>query len=132
MVLIHTAEMSNEKLALSDVADRLVEWRRSFRLWRALNNGLRIISLTFSFTLAIGLKFIASVTVLQLLAWTAFLTTLILLWLQPAKRAKAYADAWRGLDDIYSRYLVDEDIAPDNVYDVRLKGEQLISFTDPG
>jgi hypothetical protein len=117
---------------LADVVDRLVEWRRSFRLWRAFNNGLRLISLTLSFSVAVGLKFMASVITLQLLAWTAFLSTLILLWLQPAKRAKAYADAWRGLDDLYSRYLVEENIPAEKVYDARLKGEQLISFTDPG
>ena len=60
------------------------------------------------------------------------LSTLILLWLQPAKRAKAYADAWRGLDDLYSRYLVEENMTAEKVYDARLKGEQLISSTDPG
>jgi len=68
---------------------------------------------------------------LQLIAWLSFLFTLLLLWLQPAKRAKAYADAWRMLDDAYGRYKTDASYNSDKVFDARKEGERLISFTDP-
>lgn len=124
--------MATDKLLLDDISDRLNEWRRSFRLWRALNNGLRIISITLSFSVAVGFRFIQVHTnLIQILAWLAFLSTLILLWLQPAKRGKAYADAWRMLDDAFSRYRVDENFSVEKVYDTRREGEKLISFTDP-
>jgi hypothetical protein len=124
--------MTTDKSSLADVEDRLGEWRRSFRLWRALNNGLRIISIFLSFTVAIGLRFLQAYPILiQVLAWLAFLSTLVLLWLQPAKRGKAYADAWRMLDDAHSRYLADENFSSEKVYDARKEGEKIISYTDP-
>jgi integrase len=43
-----------------------------------------------------------------------------------------YASAWRSLDDLYSRYLLEEKVSAEKVYDARLKGEQLIAFTDRG
>jgi hypothetical protein len=124
--------MVTDKSSLTDVEGRLTEWRRSFRLWRALNNGLRIISIFLSFTVAVGLRFLQVYpTLIQILAWLAFLSTLILLWLQPANRGKAYADAWRMLDDAHSRYLADENFSAEKVYDARKEGEKVISFTDP-
>ena len=124
--------MVTDKSSLTDVEGRLNEWRRSFRLWRSLNNILRLISICLSFTVAVGLRFLQPYPILmQTLAWLAFLSTLILLWLQPAKRGKAYADAWRMLDDAHSRYLVDETFAAEKVYDARKEGERIISFTDP-
>jgi hypothetical protein len=124
--------VATDKLLLDDVIGRLTEWRRSFRLWRALNNALRIISLVLSFSVAVGFRFLQTHgNVIQILAWLAFLSTLILLWLQPAKRGKAYADAWRMLDDAFSRYQVEENFPVEKVYDIRREGEKMISFTDP-
>jgi hypothetical protein len=104
----------------------------AFVRWCHGNNTLRVFILALSLMVVVGLNFLkAHPSLLQFLAWLSFFCTFILLWLQPARRARAYADAWRMLDDAYGRYKVGVGYPIENVYDARKEGEKLISATDP-
>lgn len=108
-------------------------WNKAFNRWWVYHYFLSIAGIIASITVASNPKFLSGYypEMLSILAWLSALCMMLITFLMPSRRARAYVAAWRLLYDACSRYELDDTYPIKELIDNVKKGEDIISSSDP-
>lgn len=108
----------------------LNSWWKYFHRWWLVHYVLGIAAVILSVTVASKPSFLSeSEAFYELVAWLAAITTGLLTFLGPEKRARCYRRAWSVLNNQITRYLADQKYTVEHVLKAYDEGEKIIHDT---
>lgn len=124
--------MTTPRTLPSEIEQLLSAWDRYFHNWWVVHYVLGIAGSAFAITVASQPKFLLGVPYLiEGFAWISAICIALITFLMPSRRAKAYVNAWRILNDACNRYKMDESYTIKELLDAVKEGEKLIGSSDP-
>jgi hypothetical protein len=92
-----------------EIEQRLSAWRRYFTRWWNVHYALGITGTVSSILVASQPKFLSNINhLMEIFALISAICIVLITFLMPSRRAKAYVSAWRILTDACTRNRVDE------------------------
>jgi hypothetical protein len=115
-----------------EIEQRLTAWRRYFTRWWNVHYILGIAGTVSSILVASRPQFLLNIHyALESFALIAAICIVLITFLMPSRRAKAYVAAWRILTDACTRYRLDETFSMHQLLDVFTEAEKIIEGSDP-
>jgi len=115
-----------------DIEKLRQSWFFHYREWRGYHYALGVVGTICAITVASNPKFFQDIPyILEGAAWISAICIALLTFLMPSRRAKAYIDAWRILNNSCNRYKMSEDYTVEQLLDAVASGENTIATSDP-
>ncbi|HYX29560.1 MAG TPA: hypothetical protein VE863_13420 [Pyrinomonadaceae bacterium] len=115
-----------------EIEQRLTAWRRYFVRWWNVHYTLGITGAVSSIAVASRPLFLSNRPfVIEGFALIAAVCIVLMTFMMPSRRAKAYVSAWRILSDGCTRYRLDETFSMHDLLDVFTEAEKIIEGSDP-
>ncbi len=116
----------------NEIEQLLLAWDKYFHTWWVVHYTLGITGTISAISVASQPKFLLGVPyLLDGFAWISAVCIALMTFLMPSRRAKAYVNAWRILNDACNRYKLDEDYPISELLNAVKKGEEIIAPSDP-
>ncbi len=116
----------------TEIEQLLLAWDKYFHTWWAVHYGLGITGSVCAITVASQPKFLLALPHLgEGFAWISAICIALITFLMPSRRAKAYVNAWRILNDACNRYKLDEKYTIEELLNGVKDGEGIIGTSDP-
>lgn len=110
----------------------LSTWHDHFKLWWVIHYILGIVGTVLAITVASHPKFLLSfIHLIDILAWISAICIVLITLLMPSRRAKAYVNAWRILNNACIHYRMDDSFTMKELLNAVEEGEKIISESDP-
>jgi hypothetical protein len=123
--------MTSRTLPL-EIEQLLSAWGKYFHSWWTVHYIFGIVGSVCAITVASQPKFLLGLPYLiEGFAWISAICIALITFLMPSRRARAYVNAWRILNDACNRYKMDEKYTIKELLDAVKEGEKIISTADP-
>ena len=123
------ANQDEERTFSKNIEQRLIVWKRRFYICWFLHYFLGLLGIASAITVAIRPSFLWKFA-LDILAWIAAISIVLITFLTPSRQASAYNKAWIILSNAYDKYKMKLCSAKE-VLNARQKGESIIMSKAP-
>ena len=116
----------------NEIEQLLLAWDKYFHTWWAVHYTLGITGTISAISVASQPKFLLGIPYLfDGFAWISAVCIALMTFLMPSRRAKAYVNAWRILNDACNRYKMDGNYQISELLNAVKKGEEIIAPSHP-